>query len=90
MIPNFRFPGETVSHGVLVVNGLATRKGDSGAPVWKENTNAAIGILSGGHEHGSISYVQPLLNTPAGHKGTIAGALNDRLIGNLHIITTGG
>lgn len=90
MLPHFRFPGETVSHGVLVVNGLATRSGDSGAPVWKENTNAAVGILSGGHKHGSISYVQPLLNTPAGHNGMVAGALKDPLMGNLHIITTGG
>ena len=81
-----KFKGEAKSHGVLVVNGLATRGGDSGSPVWNCHTHAAIGILSGGHEVGTISYVQPLLRTPTGKSGTIPGALESPLMGKLHVI----
>ncbi len=81
-----KFPTDPGFHGVLVVKGLATRKGDSGAPVWNPRTGTSVGILSGGHEHGTISYVQPLSDTPKGRNTVIAGALSDPVMGDLHVM----
>lgn len=82
-----KLKGLPKSTAALVVYGLATRKGDSGAPVWHPRNKRAIavGIVSGGYDQGKKSFVQPLLNTPNGHGLVIPGALNDPQIGNLHI-----
>ncbi len=84
-----KYDNDPIKRGFLVVDGLSTRKGDSGAPAWNPRTHASIGIVSGGHLHGTVSYIQPLLNTPTGRNTHVEGALNATQMGNLQIIRGG-
>lgn len=75
--------------GVLRVDGLSTRGGDSGSPVWRAKGGASIGIIVGGTKHGTVSSVQPFLDTPTGRQTTIDGSLDAPEMSGLHILADG-
>jgi YD repeat-containing protein len=77
------FPGRQL---LIVVHGLHTVKGDSGAPLWNPKTESAVGLLEGRSlTRQNVRFFTPLVKPRGFPAEKVPGALNAPGMGNLHI-----
>jgi len=71
--------------GVIAIQGMSSRPGDSGGPVWHPRTMESIGLHEGRANNGT-RFATPLLNTPyRGGREMLHGALDSSAMNDLKL-----
>jgi len=77
-------PGRTL---LIVVHGLHTVGGDSGAPLWNARNSRAVGLLHGDSDtRANVRFFTPLAKPRGFPIAKVPGALNAPGMGDLHLI----